>query len=63
MKQEEVFLLRRWREEADDAWRISLKDVKAGVTHFFHSDADLCRYLGLDTEALEIPDAPPYEDR
>ena len=47
MRQEETFLLRRWREAPEEAWRMTIKDVKAGTVHFFHSELDLCKFLGI----------------
>jgi hypothetical protein len=33
--QEQVFLLRRWRESEKEGWKWSLKDIKESKTEFF----------------------------
>jgi hypothetical protein len=43
--QEQVFLLRRWRESEKEGWKWSLKDIKDGKTEFFVSEERLFVYM------------------
>ena len=46
--QEQVFLLRRWREGEKEEWKWSLKDIKSGNTKFFVSDLKLLKHLNTE---------------
>jgi hypothetical protein len=43
--QEQVFLLRRWRDSEEEGWKWSLKDIKEGKVEFFVSEKRLLEYL------------------
>jgi len=45
MIQEDVFLMRRWRDNDEDAWRFSVKDVHSGKINFFSTQTALFDFL------------------
>jgi len=45
MIQEDVFLMRRWRDNDEDAWRFSVKDVHSGKINFFSTQKALFDFL------------------
>jgi hypothetical protein len=65
MKQEDVFLMRRWRNHEGDDWRFSLKDVHSGEIRFFSSDKALSAYLSQansSSPAKSSNEKTAYED-
>ena len=53
IKQEEVFLLRKWRSAKTEPWRFSLKSITTGEIHFFHRAESMMDYL-IEKE-IDIP--------
>ncbi len=45
LKQEETFLLRKWRLEGDETWRFSVKSITSGEIYFFHASDALMAFL------------------
>ena len=45
MNKEDVFLMRRWRNDDEDAWRFSVKDVHSGKINFFSTQTALFDFL------------------
>ena len=51
MKQEEVFILRRWRNYPKELWRASLKNIETKEVRYFHSPESLAKYFAQVTES------------
>ena len=54
MKQEEVFILRRWRSRPKELWRASLKNIETKEVQYFHSPESLAKYFAQITEQNHI---------
>ncbi len=54
MRQEEIFILRRWRTYPKELWHASLKNVETKEVHYFHSPESLAKYFAQVTEHIAI---------
>ena len=57
MKQEEIFILRRWRNYPKELWRASLKNIETKEVRYFHSPESLAKYFEQITEQSTAPKA------
>ncbi|MCB0033923.1 MAG: hypothetical protein KDE51_07885 [Anaerolineales bacterium] len=55
------YLLRLWRNDAQQSWRVSATDTRSGRTHYFASVADLSQFLEghADTLPTDTSTSPP----
>lgn len=45
MKNEEIYMLRCWKDSTNSSWRFGIKDIKSGKSKFFRSVTDLKKHL------------------
>jgi len=50
MKNEEIYMLRCWKDSSNSNWRFGIKDIKSGKSKFFRSVEDLKKHLDTFTE-------------
>ena len=59
MKQEDTFLLKRWRDNAEDDWHFSLKDIYSGEIRFFSSPKPLAEFLQGKSVLMKSQEVEP----